>query len=148
MNNEATAIIQSILEVIEDHASAAALVPFQQPAFIAQFDALWHNAMYPEMWEGFEYEGRYYEGSDPPSILDLIEARQSEQQQQQPKRRRKRKVTLASALKQAKRASVSVKGAIIEDDKVTLQFGQPDAPDQSSEPNDYWDRAIARMTKQ
>jgi hypothetical protein len=42
------------------------------------------------------------------------------------KRTRRRPVTLASALRQAKRAGVAVKGAVLEPGKVTLQFGQTD----------------------
>src|SRR5215468_7083699 len=46
-------------------------------------------------------------------------------------RRRPRKVTLASALRQAATAGKSVKGAEIYQDRVVLQFGEPEpaAPD-------------------
>jgi hypothetical protein len=55
------------------------------------------------------------------------------------KPRRARKPTLASELRQAKKAGLSVKGATIEQDKLTLTFGEP-TPD-NTEVNP-WDTVL------
>jgi hypothetical protein len=61
------------------------------------------------------------------------------------RRRRPRSVTLASALKKAEKAGKHVAGAVIEDGKVTLTFGEPGgAAVPTSNP---WDAEIARLTQ-
>jgi hypothetical protein len=68
-----------------------------------------------------------------------------EQQQRKPKRRRR--LSLAAALKQAERAGKPVASVTV--DGVTLNFGTPAASDDAKpESDDYWIRAIERMTKQ
>jgi hypothetical protein len=56
--------------------------------------------------------------------------------------RRPRKATLTQALRQAAKAGASVKTAIIENDKIRLEFGEPD---HSSETYNPW---LAGIQKQ
>ena len=56
--------------------------------------------------------------------------------------RQPRKPTLASQLRQAKKAGLSVKGATIEPDKVTLIFGEPAKDD-----GNPWDIVLSHDTK-
>jgi Na+-transporting NADH:ubiquinone oxidoreductase subunit NqrC len=60
-----------------------------------------------------------------------------------PKRRRQRKVTLSRALREAQKAGVSVSGATLTAEGVTLTFGQ--AP---TEANNPWLAHLERATKQ
>lgn len=53
-----------------------------------------------------------------------------------------RKPTLAAALRQAKRAGVSVRGATIEAGKITLELGEP-----GSASDNPWDIAAAEIRK-
>jgi hypothetical protein len=59
------------------------------------------------------------------------------------KRRRQRKVTLARALREAAKAGLSMTGAVIEDDKVTLTFGP--GPTEAANP---WLAEIEKQTRQ
>ena len=66
---------------------------------------------------------------DPPPAIGIIEPE---------RKHRQRKPSLAAALKQARKAGVSVKGATIEAGKVSLEFGEPEA----AEAGDAWDKAL------
>jgi hypothetical protein len=57
-----------------------------------------------------------------------------------PRQRRTRRPTLAAALREAKKAGQTVKGAVFEPGRVTLIFGDDGAPTDSSE----WDEALRR----
>jgi hypothetical protein len=58
----------------------------------------------------------------------------------EPRRRAARRPTLATALKQAKKLGVSVSGATLTADGVTLTFGEPGATDDAPNP---WTRKYA-----
>ena len=53
-------------------------------------------------------------------------------------RRRRRKTTLASALKEARKAGAAVSAATIEDGKVTLTFGEPTTSEKRGNDLDEW----------
>jgi hypothetical protein len=57
---------------------------------------------------------------------------------------RRRRPTLSSALKAAEKAGRRVRSAVVEDGKVTLTFGDNDAPTESG---NEWDEALKRCGK-
>ncbi len=58
--------------------------------------------------------------------------------------RRKRRPSLFNEVKQAEKAGKTVKGAVVEADRVILQFGEPE-PTEASNP---WLADMERVTKQ
>jgi hypothetical protein len=58
-------------------------------------------------------------------------------------RRRARRPTLAGALKEASKAGQHVAGAVIEDGKIELRFGEPGAAAVAT--SNPWDEEIARL---
>ena len=67
---------------------------------------------------------------NPPPVIGIVEPK-----------RRQRKPSLATALKQARKAGVSVKGATIEAGKVSLEFGEPEP-----EPTNDFDKWKAKRS--
>jgi hypothetical protein len=56
---------------------------------------------------------------------------------------RKRKPTLRAALEAAQKAGKTVKSAVVENDRITLQFGESTAADA----NDDWDKKLEELER-
>jgi hypothetical protein len=61
------------------------------------------------------------------------------------KPKRVRKLSLKSALKQARQAGSNVKGAVVFNDRIELEFGDEQQQTNDADP---WDSATERLSKQ